>query len=74
MKSTILLPLVASIVQALPKDFETLHKRQGFLGGIVISTVNAGYGKVPQVLGAAPMRTVMEPRAGNGAKTVKVSS
>jgi hypothetical protein len=60
-------------VCALPKDHDQLQKRQGFLGGLVTSTVNAGYGRVPQVAGAAPIRTVMEPRAGNGAKTIKVS-
>jgi hypothetical protein len=73
MKSAYLLPLLSGLAFALPRDHDQLQKRQGFLGGLVKSTVNAGYGKVPQVAGAAPIRTVLEPRAGNGAKTVKVS-
>lgn len=76
MKYSLAVSILAGVAMAIPPQMMEIHKRQGFLGGLVGNLVNSGYGKVADVAGAAPRRQVLASRAAHleGAKTVKVSS
>lgn len=62
---TLLAPLFVGVAIARP---------QGMIGGLVTSVVNSGYGRVPEVPGAAPRKIKVESRAKHlaGAQSVKI--